>query len=467
MRGKIFATILIFVLIISAMPLVAQAVYSPPTSFGAPEDFSVHIREDGFEKTPAGFYVWTGFEANVSAPDDLRSFVDVAGTDDSPFKADGYYFSGVLLQFDYKVDDGNWHYQNQWDEDTDYNSNKSIIRIEKGQYSNYTLFDKSQFEAISSGETLPADKTYFDSHTMHFRVRFLVSYQDINGLYSEYYSLWSKTTSFSNNQIIEDPSKLINHVPVLKSAKLNEGSDRMPYFDIIVDKPHEDLRHLSSLSNNYVGVEIWVKAGSGEWALCTTDNFVEEFIGVNASTYFGALDNYEEALYDIKFRYSFDYYHYPEAGKSGVIYSPFSNVISHGMPAYSNASNWAKEELDKATEYGLIPDSLKGADMTKPITREEFAELVVKLYEKTTLIAAVAASPNPFTDTKNPEILKAYQLGITTGTSKTTFAPKELTNREQVATMLSRAIRKWYLLEIFLQVGLRLSQTRKIFLPGR
>lgn len=104
-------------------------------------------------------------------------------------------------------------------------------------------------------------------------------------------------------------------------------------------------------------------------------------------------------------------------------------------------SSWASGEIEKAEALGLIPDSIKKADLTKPITREEFAELVVKLYEKSTGKAATPASPNPFTDTKNPEILKAFKLGITTGTSATTFAPKALTNREQVATMLSRAIR--------------------------
>ncbi|HYE82507.1 MAG TPA: S-layer homology domain-containing protein [Clostridia bacterium] len=118
-----------------------------------------------------------------------------------------------------------------------------------------------------------------------------------------------------------------------------------------------------------------------------------------------------------------------------------TEVILAPSTGYSNASSWARTELDKAGEYGLIPDSLKGADMTKPITREEFAELAVKLYEKTTGTAATAASSNPFTDTTNPEILKAFKVGVTTGTSATTFAPKELTNREQVATMLSRAIR--------------------------
>lgn len=104
-------------------------------------------------------------------------------------------------------------------------------------------------------------------------------------------------------------------------------------------------------------------------------------------------------------------------------------------------SEWAIPEIEKANEYGLIPTSLNNVDMTKPITRGEFAELAVKLFENRTGTTAPAASPNPFTDTANTEALKAYQLGITTGTTATTFSPNELMNREQVATMLGRTIR--------------------------
>lgn len=63
------------------------------------------------------------------------------------------------------------------------------------------------------------------------------------------------------------------------------------------------------------------------------------------------------------------------------------------------------------------------------------------LYEKTTGKTAVPVSPNPFKDTSNPAILKAFALGITSGTSSTTFSPGVKTNWEQVATMFSRAIR--------------------------
>jgi hypothetical protein len=34
----------------------------------------------------------------------------------------------------------------------------------------------------------------------------------------------------------------------------------------------------------------------------------------------------------------------------------------------------------EASNEGLIPDILKGADLTKPINREEFCELALLLY---------------------------------------------------------------------------------------
>lgn len=434
MKQKLIGTIITISLILSLIPINVMAAYAPPSSFGAPEDFSIHYREDGIDQS------WTGFDANVSASDEVRAYVDIVGADDSAFLAEGYIFSDILLQLDYKIDSGNWQYQDAWDEDNGYNTNKSIINIGKGNYSSTAVFDKSQFESISSGETLPADKSYFGSHSMDFRTRFLVTYQDSDGELYGYYSPWSKTVTFSNNQPTQDPSKLINHTPVLKSAELKKNTDGSPYLDIITDKAHEDLRLLNTISNNAVKTEVWLSVNKGEWKPCHSDSFVEEF-NIGSEAYFGLKESYDAAVYDIKFRYVFDYYNYPAAGKSGIIYSPFSNIINHGMSAYSAASAWAKMELDHADALGLIPSSLKGADMTKPITREEFAELAVILYEKTTGTKAAAASTNPFKDTDNQEILKAYELGITQGISATVFAPKELTNREQVATMLSRAIR--------------------------
>ena len=111
------------------------------------------------------------------------------------------------------------------------------------------------------------------------------------------------------------------------------------------------------------------------------------------------------------------------------------------LEVYQKASEWAKPELQKANDLGLIPDILKGTDMTKPITREEFCELAVLLYEQVTGQKSEPVSPNPFRDTSNPQILKAYNLGITAGTSATAFSPKVVINREQCAAMLFRTIK--------------------------
>lgn len=111
-------------------------------------------------------------------------------------------------------------------------------------------------------------------------------------------------------------------------------------------------------------------------------------------------------------------------------------------PKWSNASEWAKPELEKADENKLIPDMLNGKDFTSNITRREFAATCVKLYEKVSGKKGTQASNNPFTDTNDAEVLKAYNLGITNGTSETTFSPDALITREQMATMMTRALNK-------------------------
>ena len=121
--------------------------------------------------------------------------------------------------------------------------------------------------------------------------------------------------------------------------------------------------------------------------------------------------------------------------------SPWSNEIYVNEPARSNNSSWATDILVEAGALGLIPNILEGADMTMPVTREEFCELAVLLFEKVTGETPDAASPNPFTDTVNPQVLKAYGIGVTAGTSATTFSPSIPINREQCAVMLFNAIR--------------------------
>jgi len=122
---------------------------------------------------------------------------------------------------------------------------------------------------------------------------------------------------------------------------------------------------------------------------------------------------------------------------SQIIYSVFA-----ASPGYNKASSWAVPELEKAEEYGLITDKIR-EDMSSPITREEFAEIAVKLYEKSTGTTAATAAASTFKDTKNPEVLKAFNLKIVNGTDtrKSLFSPNQLINREQIAAMMFRAVK--------------------------
>ena len=119
-------------------------------------------------------------------------------------------------------------------------------------------------------------------------------------------------------------------------------------------------------------------------------------------------------------------------------------VAGINVTPYNN-SGWADPEIEKAFNYGLIPDEFFGLDLTKPITRREFAAVAVKLYEKLSGEQAAPISPNPFSDTGDAEVLKAFNLGITNGTSTTKFSPDNLLSREEAATMLTRTIKAAYI----------------------
>lgn len=188
------------------------------------------------------------------------------------------------------------------------------------------------------------------------------------------------------------------------------------------------------------------KEGDTEFKLVGDGFFSNEAIRLDVSSYYKGsnITDFAAASYEVKVRYKVDERAYKQSGVTSMnwLYSPYSNTLSYGMPAWSAASKWATGELKKADEYGLIPDILKGADLTKNITREEFAELALLMYEKASGITDTPEySPNPFIDTTNPRILKAFKLGIVKGMSDTEFMPNKFISREQVAAMLTRTMK--------------------------
>ena len=108
---------------------------------------------------------------------------------------------------------------------------------------------------------------------------------------------------------------------------------------------------------------------------------------------------------------------------------------------WSKVSDWALEEMKEAEKLDLIPETFKGKDFTTYITRADFAAVAVKLYEAVSKKKAELPKENPFEDTNDEYVLKAYSLGITKGVSENKFGNGTIT-REQMATMLYRALER-------------------------
>lgn len=246
------------------------------------------------------------------------------------------------------------------------------------------------------------------------------------------------------------PVDSIEVAPQNVSVEVKEWADGKPYFQINWKNPQSIIDTIQYWDENGEAplcYELDMKVGNGLWSSETgsmsgnslhAGDDESEIFDIRFAEYdpinSGVLANIDikSNVYSFRVKYSYD------TGED-LIYSPFSNIAQIGSEEiYKMASDWAKNDLNKAAQYGLITDRIKD-NMSGPITREEFAELATRLYEVYTGNTALPAPVSTFTDTTNPEILKAYNLGIVAGVGNEKYAPQVLINREQMAAMLNRA----------------------------
>jgi len=105
-----------------------------------------------------------------------------------------------------------------------------------------------------------------------------------------------------------------------------------------------------------------------------------------------------------------------------------------------NASSWARNAIDEAKENHLTTDAVL-TNMKDNITRQEFCEVIINLYEEATHKAAYIPQAFPFSDTDNLSVLKAYGLDIVGGTGNGHFSPNAFITREQMAVMVVKSIK--------------------------
>ncbi len=108
--------------------------------------------------------------------------------------------------------------------------------------------------------------------------------------------------------------------------------------------------------------------------------------------------------------------------------------------AANQPSSWAKAEVEAAKAAGLVPALTGNPGYQNSITRQQFAELVVTLVEQAIGKTLEAAPAGTFSDCDSLAVRKASAAGIVNGMGEGLFAPGQTTNREQIATMVNRAI---------------------------
>ena len=100
--------------------------------------------------------------------------------------------------------------------------------------------------------------------------------------------------------------------------------------------------------------------------------------------------------------------------------------------------NWAHAGLDYCVQRGILSGVGDGRiDPSGLTTRAQFVQMLYSLHGKPEVSGAL-----PFTDLPEPwyrnAVLWAYQTGVTSGTSDTTFGPYDPVTRAQVATFLMK-----------------------------
>ena len=111
----------------------------------------------------------------------------------------------------------------------------------------------------------------------------------------------------------------------------------------------------------------------------------------------------------------------------------------------AETGRWFYSAVETAYANGALPPYASTFRPTDPITREEMATMIVRALGYTALAGRLSVSEIPFTDvsTNQGYIAVAYDLGIVNGYDGGLFKPDQAATREQAAAVLGRLYEKY------------------------
>lgn len=104
---------------------------------------------------------------------------------------------------------------------------------------------------------------------------------------------------------------------------------------------------------------------------------------------------------------------------------------------------WAESFVKKAQQNLILHEDFP-LDLRENMTREDFATLLILIYEKFFNVVVLVPHHVPFTDTEHINVKKAYSLGLVSGRSVDIFDPEGFITREEAAVMVEGLMEKMY-----------------------
>ena len=116
-------------------------------------------------------------------------------------------------------------------------------------------------------------------------------------------------------------------------------------------------------------------------------------------------------------------------------------MCTNSLAGASDLSEWAEVDYDALTRCAIITEEVMSNNLKEGITRAEVCGMLANFYERLTWIKIIKKE-NPFVDTNDEDVIRAYSVGIVSGRGGKYFDPYGVVTREEFCIMMVNLLNK-------------------------